>query len=75
MHATAQRTNRTAKNARRRTKYTSYHTMLSHSSKRRGQCIYAIYTVIQAAFVLVRMDHRVNDCTGLCGALAEHTEL
>ena len=37
--------------------------------------IYAIYTVIQAAFVLLRMDHRVNDCTGLCTALAEHTEL
>ena len=74
MHATAQRTNHTAKNARRRTKYTSYHTMLSNSSKRSGQCIYAIYTVIQAAFVLFSMDHRVNDCTGLCRALAEHTE-
>ena len=66
---------RTAKNARRRKKYTSYHTMLSHSSKRSGQCIYAIYTVTQAAFVLFSMDHRVNDCTGLFRALAEHTEL
>ena len=71
MHAT----NRTAKNARCRTKYTSYHTMLSHSSMRSGQCIYAIYTVIQAAFVLFSMNHCVNDCTGLCRALAEHTEL
>ena len=75
MHATAQRTNRTAKNARRRTKYTSYHTTLSNSAKRSVQCIYAIYTVIQAAFVLLRMDHGVNDCTGLRRALAEHTEL
>ena len=41
MHGLAERTNRTAKSARRRTKYTSYHTMLSHSSKRSGQCIYA----------------------------------
>ena len=71
MHAT----NCTAKNARRRTKYTSYHTMLSHSSMRSGECIYAIYTVIQAAFVLFSMGHRVNDCTALCRALAKHIEL
>ena len=75
MHATEQRTSRTAKNARRRTKHTSYHTMLSQSSKRTGQCIYAIYTVIHTALVLFSMDHRVNDRTGLCKALAEHTEL
>ena len=75
MHATAQRTNRRAKKVRRRTKYTSFHTMLGHSSKRSGQCFCAINTVIQAAFVLFNMDHRVNDCTGICRALAEHAEL
>ena len=72
MHGPAERTDRTAKNAQRRTKYTSYHTMLGHSSKRIGQCIYAIFTVIQAAFVLFSMDHRVNDCTD-CAELLKNT--
>ena len=75
MHGPAWSTNHTAKNARRGTKYTSYRTMLSQSSKRSGQCVYAIYTVIQAAFVLFSMEYRVNYCTGLYRALAENTEL